>query len=403
MSPFITVYLIDVATDPTRAALVDYVFYTRTTTWMNLALLARRRAQLSLRARADGSGMARGSAFRNSLTRRDPCTPPSSSRVQPAATVEEGLLTSAATTPSFWVNPETGGRDVTGMSTITVSWVKVRSQGSSPAPAHRSNLPPAPDGPPHLPALPHPALSCHLAPHHLTPRLGHLAPSQMLSRAFERRHTLDVIITELLANDFGWFYAPSGLAFVNTSSYTMRVEGGKLRQVGPGDRRSSDGCGWARSFELHLGPLSAVRIEIVPAKSYILQFVNSRPYDGMGGEYPLPWKRALLPRVAGYSSERISVRVFPRAVAVAIVAFIAIVFAVFDYVHSNHVRAVSLRFAMQRFADKLDREGLQQRTLFARMVAHEIRTPASRCSFPQALCCGRADWVEEGNVSGLSL
>lgn len=67
----------------------------------------------------------------------------------------------------------------------------------------------------------------------------------------------------------------------------------------------------------------------------------------------------------------------PAAVAVSIVAGIAIIFAAFDLVHSGHVKAVSLKFASDRFADKLERESLQQRTVFARMVAHEIRTPAS--------------------------
>jgi signal transduction histidine kinase len=65
------------------------------------------------------------------------------------------------------------------------------------------------------------------------------------------------------------------------------------------------------------------------------------------------------------------------AVALAIVGGIAVVFTVFDLLARRHTRELSVVIALDRLEAKTERELRQRQHMFARMVGHEIRTPAS--------------------------
>lgn len=62
---------------------------------------------------------------------------------------------------------------------------------------------------------------------------------------------------------------------------------------------------------------------------------------------------------------------------VAIVGGIACVFIAFDLLTRNHTAALSMLMASERLEAKTEREIYQRQEVFGRMIAHEIRTPAS--------------------------
>lgn len=74
---------------------------------------------------------------------------------------------------------------------------------------------------------------------------------------------------------------------------------------------------------------------------------------------------------------------------------IALVFIGFDVLTRGHTAALSIIIANERLEAKTEREIMQRQSVFARMIAHEIRTPA-------ASICGALDLMREVNLDSIA-